>query len=66
MTLPILPMLAADVSPWYYGLPADAQRRLADLLTRAHSHRAYQKPADQLSAIEVRLVLARARRHFAT
>jgi hypothetical protein len=66
MNLPILPMQAADVSPWYYGLPADEQRRLADLLARAHSHRAYRKSTDQLSAIEVRIVLARARRHFAT
>jgi hypothetical protein len=65
MTRPVIPLLSAEASGWYYRLRADEQRRHADVLATALSCQLYGTTPDRLDVLAVRLILARVRQRFA-
>jgi hypothetical protein len=64
MRLPIVPLLADGARRWYYDLPADDQRRMADLMATVLSGRMYDAAPSQLSPIESLIVQATVRQRF--
>jgi hypothetical protein len=64
MRVPVLPLLSNNASLWYYNLPADERRRMADLMATVLSGRMYDAAPGQLSPIESLIVQATVRQRF--